>query len=128
MEAKPRQKATTIPPHEEARMKAFEERIKNKEEKPRPEAKDFPFTTMMKTAMEREVHLNQKCTNCKHMNKPRQHMVFTMRFDLMGESIPLLSWICNQCGILFAPRWGRRIIQEATDAQMKLHGKVEVDG
>jgi hypothetical protein len=127
MEAKPREKLTTTPP-EDPRMKAFEERIQKKEDKPRPEAIDFPFTTMMKTAIEREVHLNQKCTSCKHMNKPHQHMVFTMRFDLMGESIPLLSWICNQCGVLFAPRWGRQIIQEATDKQMKLHGKVEIDG
>ncbi len=127
MEAKRRGKITTTPP-EDPRMKAFEQRIKQKEDKPRPEAKDFPFTDEMKTAMEREVQLNQKCPNCKHMNKPQNHMIFTMRFDILGESVPLLLWICNQCGMLFAPRWGRRIIQQGMLKQMELHGKVEIDG
>jgi hypothetical protein len=110
------------------KMTAFKERMKNKEDKPRPEVKDFPLTTMMKHEMEREVQLNQRCPNCKHMNKPDQHLIFPMRFDLMGESVPLIIWICNQCGMLFAPRWGRKIISYGIQEQLKLHGKVEVDG
>jgi rubrerythrin len=108
--------------------KRFDDRMQKKVDKPRPEEKDFPLTTKMKVEMEREVLLNQRCPQCKHMNKPEHHMIFTMRFDLLGESVPLIVWICNQCGMLFAPRWGRRVIQEATDAQLKLHGKVEIDG
>ena len=108
--------------------KRFEDRMKKRVDPTRPEAKDFPLTTMMKNEMEREVQLNQRCPNCKHMNKPDQHLIFPMRFDLMGESVPLIIWICNQCGMLFAPRWGRKIITHGIQEQLKLHGKVEVDG
>jgi len=125
MEAKPRaKKITTTDP----RMDAFEERIKQKEDKPRPEALDFPITTQMKEAMEREFQLNQKCPNCKHYNKPKDHIIFTMRFDILGEQVPLIMWVCNQCGITFAPKWGRRIVQAGMKKQMELHGKVEIDG
>ena len=117
-----------VPPERTDQDKAFDARMKGKEDKPRPEAKDFPITTMMKKELDREVHLNQKCPNCKHFNKPDKHLIFPMRFDLMGESVPLIIWICNQCGMLFAPRWGRKIIAHGIQEQLKLHGKVEVDG
>lgn len=110
-------------------QKRFDDRIKKKVDKPRPEAQDFPFTTLMKDAMEREVQLNQRCPNCKHMNKPEnQHMIMPVRFEILGEMVPLLVWVCHQCGILFAPRWGRTIIKDGLYEQFKLHGRIEVDG
>jgi len=109
-------------------QKRFDDRIKKKVDKPRPEAKDFPWTTKMGQEIEREVQLNQRCPSCKHFNKPDSHLVFPMRFDILGESVPLLIWICNQCGTVFAPRWGRKIIQEGVREQLKLDGRVEIDG
>lgn len=109
-------------------QKRFDDRIKKKVDKPRPEAKDFPWTHRMAQEIEREVKLNQRCPGCKHMNKSDSHLVFPMRFDILGESVPLLIWICNQCGTLFAPRWGRKIITEGVREQLKLDGRIEIDG
>jgi len=110
-------------------IKRFQDRIKNKVDRPRPEDRDFPLTNMMKTSMEREVQLNQKCPNCKHFNKPENHhMIVPMRFEILGEAVPLLAWICHQCGILFAPKWSRQVIQKGLHEQFKLHGRIEVDG
>ena len=109
-------------------QRRFDDRMKKKVDKPRPEAKDFPFTTKMKDEMEREIPLNQRCPNCKHLNKPDSHLLFPMRFEILGEIVPLIIWICNQCGTLFAPQWGRKIIQEGIREQLKLDGMVEIRG
>jgi hypothetical protein len=114
---------------DDMQMKRFQDRIAKKVDKPRPEDKDFPFTTEMKHALERETQLNQRCPNCKHMNKPeKHHLIVPMRFEILGEMVPLLIWICHQCGMLFAPRWGRQIIQRGMQAHMELQGRIEIDG
>ena len=114
---------------DEMTKKRFDDRMAKKVDRPRPEEQDYPFTTNMKKEMEREIPLNQKCPNCKHYNKPENHhMVMPVRFEILGEAVPLFVWVCHQCGILFAPRWGRKIIKEGLHAQMELHGRIEIDG
>ena len=110
-------------------MKAFEERMKKREDKQRPEEAQFPYTDRMKKALEREIPLNQRCPNCKHMNKHRDHhLAVPFRFNIFTEAVPLMVWICNQCGMLFAPKWGRTIIKEGVREQIKQHERIEVDG
>lgn len=111
------------------KIDAFEKRMREKQDRPRPEAKEFPLTHMMGQALEREITLHQRCPNCKHLNKYKDgHLTFPIRFDLLGESVPMMVWVCNQCGALFAPQWGRRIIKDAIREEVKLHGRIEVDG
>lgn len=110
-------------------IKRFQDRIKKKVDKPRPEEQDFPYTTMMKNALEREAQLNQRCPSCKHMNKPeKHHMIVPMRFEILGEHVPLLIWICHQCGVMFAPQWGRNIIAQGLKDHWALQGRIEIDG
>ena len=104
----------------------WEKRMKKRPEPQRPEVKVFPFGDKLRNALAREVELNQRCPQCKHMNKPKdKHIIIPIPFQFMGEQVPLLVWCCHQCGLLFSPQWARKIIVGGMQAQDARDRRIE---
>lgn len=89
------------------------------EEKRMEMAKHLPFTVKMEDAFKDGVKKSNKCLACGWMNYGQVLMMMNY-IEVMKESLPIPTFICGQCGVLFVPKWARRIMKQAIEQENKI--------
>jgi len=97
----------------EETMKQWEERMASREDKPTIE-EQHPWNTMMKAALVQNIEKKHSCRTCKHTMSMEKNpmLVVTFPFEIFNENVPLVVFVCNNCGSLFAPHWSQEIIRD----------------
>ncbi len=121
-------KTTKIATLEELDAKILEqkERVKEEaakqpsvEEKRKEMQEHLPFTFKMEEAFKENIKKSNKCLACNWMNYGQVLMMMNY-IEVMKESLPIPTFICGQCGVLFVPKWARRIMKQAIEQENKI--------
>lgn len=79
----------------------------------------LPFTYKMEQIFKENIKKAQKCLACNWQNYG-QILLMMNYIEIMGEQLPIPTFICQQCGGLFVPKWARRIMKQAVDQENKI--------
>jgi hypothetical protein len=78
-----------------------------------------PFTKKMYEAFQEEIGKTDKCHSCNYMNYGNK-IIQMSSIQVMNEALPVPTIICGQCGSLFVPKWVRKVLNQAIEAENKI--------
>lgn len=104
---------------QQARTKAEKQKEPSDAEKRAHLEQHLPFTFKMEEAFKEHVKKSIKCLACNWQNFGQLLMMMNY-ITVMKEQLPIPTIICGKCGVLFVPKWARRIMKQAIEQENKI--------
>lgn len=101
----------------EEKLKAFEERIQNRTETPRPEEKlQQPIQKEIEVIFKELLENKNKsilCKACNYINLMKSNpIVLAVSVPVFGENVVIPMFVCNRCGVTFMAASFREVIKK----------------